>query len=913
MYGWGLPQGRKTLARRATAGFCALAVGLFGSVVVAPAEAQPTAVSSTAADNSPAKRAKATGKRVEVLEKRTETEQTFANPDGTFTLEQANIPVRVKRGDQWADIDTTLAKSADGRVRPKATALDLTFSGGGTDPLIVMKSDGHELALSWPGTLPQPVVDADNVTYPNVFPDVDLKITAFADSYSEVLIVKTPAAARLPQLQNLDLGMKAPGLTVAKSKGGVIEARDHLGKLVFSGSQPIMWDSRGTATAPTDDDRTEAPLEGDKVVQLPAAVSKDALTISPAPALLNDAATRYPLHIDPTFNSAQSGRAMMNEHYPTTPSWNWEGPEGVGYQSFEPWSRKRLIYKMGISGLAGAHITSAIFSAYETWAASCTPKAVEVWKVAAINTEVNWSNGSGSNVWLKKLASATDAVGRDECTPNGKWLEFNVLTAVAEQAAARSGWVHLGVRATNEADSLAWKRFHKAVKLTIGYNWIPQVSGMRTTDPTSGCATDYQNPARLNQTSPVPHVKILDSDLQPSSAGFEFWYNGGGAAAQRLTSVTKVSGSTIDFTPQADVAPLDTNRLIGWRVRAWDGVDYSAWSPFCWFIIDTSKPAAPDVTITSGEDKIYSLGETVSVKIVATAVDQNYFRYTIDSEEPTSANIPVNPGTFTFTATKTGPTVIRAWAYDRSNNRSALYGEAVAKVQTGAAAGIWRMDEGSGITTADSSTFGRRLNLATTATWASGDRWDPSATNQDWSVALTGGATLGSPASDIVDTSRSFSASVRVKLGNTPGRQIALSEDRAGTSGFMLGVQSQDLSDPGDPKAVWSFSIPNPNGSGELSVLSQPTPYLAGDWVYLTGIYDSGEHTLTLYVGEDAVATTADIPPTTDAPGLLRVGTGTVAGVARPIDGQVDDVRIYPGPIDNAAVYTDLYDSAPTN
>ncbi|TCC44624.1 LamG domain-containing protein [Kribbella capetownensis] len=877
-----------------------------------PAEAHPAAVNAAAAD-SPAKRAKATGKRVEVPEKRTETEQTFANPDGTFTLEQTNIPARVKRGNEWVDIDTTLERSADGRVRPKATALDMTFSGGGTGPLIVMNAGNRKLALGWPGPLPAPVVAGDNVTYPGVFPDVDLKITALADSYTEVLVVKTPVAARLPQLQALDLKIDAPGLTVAKAPGGVIEAKDNLGKVVFSGAQPVMWDSRGRAAAPTDDDRSEAPLEGDKVAQLPVKVTRNSLTMSPAPALVNDAATKYPLHIDPTFNAGQSGRAMMNEHYPTTASWNWAGPEGVGYQSFEPWSRKRLIYKMGLSGLAGTHILTAKFSAKETWAASCDKKEVQAWKVAAINTEVDWSNGSGSNVWLKKLASVTDAVGRDECTPGGKLLEFDVLTAVAEQAAARSAWVHLGLRAASETDSMAWKRFDKVVTLVITFNRLPVVSAMRTTDPTMGCSTDYQNPARVNQTSPVPHVKILDGDQLPASAGFEFWYNGQQAATQRLTSVTKVATSTVDFTPQGDVAPLLPNKLIGWRVRAWDGVDYSAWSPMCWFTIDTSKPAPPEVTILSGDDKIYSLGEQISVKIGATAVDQNYFRYTIDTEEPTSPNIPVSPGTFTFTATRTGPTVIRAWAYDRVGNRSVDYGEAVVKVKTGDPVGIWRMDEGSGITTADSSGHGRRLNLATTATWAQGDRWDPSVPNQDWSVGLTGGATMGSPASDIVDTSRSFSASVRVKLGNTPGRQIALSEDRAGTSGFTLGVLSQNLSDPGDPKAVWSFSIANPKGSGDISVVSPPTSYLAGDWVYLTGVYDSGEHTLTLFVGEEAVAAKSDVAPTADAPGLLRVGTGMVAGVASPIDGQADDVRMYAGPIDDAAVYKDLYDSAPTN
>jgi hypothetical protein len=125
---------------------------------------------------------------------------------------------------------------------------------------------------------------------------------------------------------------------------------------------------------------------------------------------------------------------------------------------------------------------------------------------------------------------------------------------------------------------------------------------------------------------------------------------------------------------------------------------------------------------------------------------------------------------------------------------------------------------------------------------------------------------------------------------------------------------SQDLSDPLDPKAVWAFTMPNPDGPGELTVTSDPTGYQAGDWVYLTGIYDSGAHSLTLFVNiEDGLYTTSNLPPTKDSAGAVRVGTGTSANVAYPINGQIDDVRIYPGPIDNDAIKFDFAHSSPTS
>ncbi|MEV4924333.1 hypothetical protein [Streptomyces roseoverticillatus] len=41
--------------------------------------------------------AQETGQRVEVVEQQTETEEVFANPDGTFTAEQTAQPQRVKQ------------------------------------------------------------------------------------------------------------------------------------------------------------------------------------------------------------------------------------------------------------------------------------------------------------------------------------------------------------------------------------------------------------------------------------------------------------------------------------------------------------------------------------------------------------------------------------------------------------------------------------------------------------------------------------------------------------------------------------------------------------------------------------------------------------------------------------------------
>lgn len=76
--------------------------------------------------------AQRTGKKVEILSKRTETETTFANPQGTLTTELSSGPIRVKKGDSLVPIDTAL-EVTDVGISPKAAPGEITMSNGGAE------------------------------------------------------------------------------------------------------------------------------------------------------------------------------------------------------------------------------------------------------------------------------------------------------------------------------------------------------------------------------------------------------------------------------------------------------------------------------------------------------------------------------------------------------------------------------------------------------------------------------------------------------------------------------------------------------------------------------------------------------------------------------------------------------------
>ncbi|MEV0037412.1 hypothetical protein [Streptomyces sp. NPDC050804] len=68
---------------------------------------------------------------------RTEYTQTFANPDGSYTLKQATSPQRAKDASgAWHDLDTTLVRRADGTVGPRYAAVDVSFSAGGAKDMV---------------------------------------------------------------------------------------------------------------------------------------------------------------------------------------------------------------------------------------------------------------------------------------------------------------------------------------------------------------------------------------------------------------------------------------------------------------------------------------------------------------------------------------------------------------------------------------------------------------------------------------------------------------------------------------------------------------------------------------------------------------------------------------------------------
>lgn len=201
-----------------------------------------------AADRVASARARATRKPVPVASLTTETSDTVAMPDGSFTTTSHVLPVRVKTRHGWRAVSAALVRVADGRFATAATPSGLSLSGGGKTPLVTLASPaGGRLGFTFGVKLPAPRVSGPAATYRDVFPGTDLIVTATTTGAVTITLeARTPAGER-EMLRQLGMRISSRGLKVAAS-GGNISATGTAGQLEFSGSAPVLWTAPASVT-----------------------------------------------------------------------------------------------------------------------------------------------------------------------------------------------------------------------------------------------------------------------------------------------------------------------------------------------------------------------------------------------------------------------------------------------------------------------------------------------------------------------------------------------------------------------------------------------------------------------------------------------------------------------------------------
>ncbi|MFD9219521.1 VCBS repeat-containing protein [Streptomyces sp. NPDC060064] len=581
---------------------------------VAPKTPDEAAALAEAADS---------GKPVEVISRRTETSQTFANPTGTFTESRYTLAQWTRQGNKLVDIDTTLAPATDGTVSPKATTVDVTFSGGGTGALATVVRDGRTMSLSWPTALSKPHLDADTATYPEVLPGVDLKLRAVDSGFSQLLVVKSAEAAANPALKAVGFKLATDGLEVSADGHGNLRAVNPAGQEVFTAPTPRMWDSttaapvpqaarsvQSLAAGPPPNDEFE-PGHGARQAAMPLDVAAHQITLTPDQSLLTGKDTTYPVYIDPAVSGGREAWAIAYKKYPNTSYLNgagWGGPgettstARVGYEN-ETNGLARSFFRMDTNNLWNTkkQVIASTFRIKNTWSWSCTDRTVETWLTNPISSSTTWNSQNNSSMWARKLDQSTESKGWSSSCPAGN-LAYDVTSAAKEAATKKWPNMTLGMRASNESDVFAWKKFDaKSAVLSTEYNTLPNTPSNLDTIPSTRNSTGCGNAApvgKIGNTDVYLTAKVSDPDGGTVKAQFQLWAGEGTASVGILNQTIAATSGTVAKlkVPKATLTQYvpNANGRFSWKVRVQDAKASSDWYPStsCRFDYDATRPSS---------------------------------------------------------------------------------------------------------------------------------------------------------------------------------------------------------------------------------------------------------------------------------------------------------------------------------
>lgn len=666
-----------------------------------------------------------TGKDVLVETATTATSLTWALPSGQLRAQIHAVPQRAKDATgTWVAIDTKLTRTTDDpsglNIRPANAPVPVRFSGGSgqaesgasakpsspTETVLAeVDIDGHTISYTWPGPLPEPVLDGPRALYPEVLAGADLLIVAREEGgFGQLLIVKNRAPATIKAASTLSYGLRSKTAVFHRDKttGGVLALDPGSGREISSIPSPFAWDSAGrqpgspdatprTAVATTSDVLNLSGLSGAEPgarhAPIPTRLDGDGTgntrlhLDTAATGLLTRDDVLFPIFLDPELTSATQAWATVYKKNPNTNTWNGTNFNSgtsdarVGYEQ-DTGHTTRSFWRMGYrTDLKGANISSATFKVLNNHSWSCTAREMQLWHTGAISSGTTW-NKQPSWTTLQQRKSFAHGYS-SSCADD--YVSFDVKDAA--QKGADGGWASItfGMRATSESDTQTWRKFKAtSAELAVVYNRPPKEPTNGTTTPGGACTPGPGAGTTIAKTNLVLSAVGSDPDNNLRGLRFRFWKDG--TAAPAGTLVTALSNGKASLTIPSTT--LEDQTTYSWDVRSEDSAGaVSTYFPPgnepCRLTVDATAPPAPDVTSPVFLEATPDGTTWATVKlggtgpITFTAEGATRFTYSFEGIDP--IEVTATDGTATVPDLKprhAGPTTVEVYSIDAVGNRS---------------------------------------------------------------------------------------------------------------------------------------------------------------------------------------------------------------------------------------------------
>ncbi|MFI7239024.1 DNRLRE domain-containing protein [Streptomyces cyaneofuscatus] len=610
--------------------------------------------------------ARLSGHRVEALSERTETSTTWVNKNGMLTTELSASPVRFQRAGGWSDVDVSLRAAGQG-AEPAAHPYGLQLGGKpakSASPLVALGS-GERIALRWKGSLPKPELTGARALFADAKPGVDVSVTATRTGFEQsVVIKKRPGASGFSYALPLDVS----GLTVKKQDDG---------SLLFSDKKRKQW---AVMSAPFMADATVDPVTGEPTRRIPVGMKLTGkgetteLVFAPDAKFLADPDTKFPLTMGTALavqsKTTQSlvrqgtrGERAVGSQFPL-------GNSGTKSEDGRKQTAQSFL-TLDTAALAGTKVSSAKLDLWNSAAALKNKSKDRRWEVWSADGVAADAAGGWDKRPEPKTKQATSKPGNEPGQHSA-----DVTDLVQDWAKAKKPTGTVALRAADESAASGWQELNSASaaedtpQLTVTYAAAPNVGSLREAGPPF---YQYSGTYLVNTLTPTLRDVLSDRDGDKVRAAFKIEETNGTRVGNLIDSAFVASGQAASVTVPAGL--LANGKAYKFQTQTYDGKEYSNWSEWRPFTVDTASPSAPaSITSTDYPANAWVKGEGQAGDFTVTppASDHQWLEWALDGVNWTKVETggAATAKKISVTPPRNGTHTLQVRTVDKADNKS---------------------------------------------------------------------------------------------------------------------------------------------------------------------------------------------------------------------------------------------------
>ncbi|MFJ6655831.1 LamG domain-containing protein [Streptomyces sp. NPDC091377] len=697
-------------------------------------------------------------------------------------------------------------------------------------------------------------------------------------------------------------------------------------------------------------DPLSGPGAGDESAVMDVDVSPSKVTVTPDSGLIaGTTSAELPLYIDPSVELNESERTVLSSDGDSF--YDFSGGENgmsvgrcgsaviggyIYYCTTGSAYTNRMYFEFTPGRLKGKHILDARFEVTETWSFSCDARWVDLERTDGISSSTKWPGPGGpksDNSW-DQMGDRNVSAGRGGlCSPsqprsaiafrdNPDEPDENLTPTVKAFADGKFSTLTLMLKAKDESDPVAWKRFDDDAVIVVDYVGKPATPteyGLEA-GTTRICSKSSSAPAMWSYTRPnlaaTPQTAAggesgaslrvyFDLDVKNADGT---WSDAPEPASGSESPTTGYAGDGVDQNKTWSATLTDHKQ---YRYRAVTRSYYdkgaskltSGWTPYCYFTVDSTRPKPPSITFST----VYGAclpgnctpagGPNVPGKVTFGPApgDTNVaYRYKLSTDKAWSDWKSGATVTETITPVDSGTMALSVQAKDAAERAGGENAVRFLVKESDGPVGAWTFNEASGAAVdvsapeaayRDDATIsgGTRVN-----TGRRGVVTENGVTGEDKALRLSGQSYAATPGK-VLETQASYTVAAWARLDATGTTQTVVSQDGTQSSPFFLGYCA-DVN-------RWCLRLSDADtattaiDNQRVASTDAPQPKV---WTHLAGVVDTGAKTLTLYVngaeqGKDSLTTGAWA-----SGGGLQIGRAkSKSAYSGHFAGDVDEVSVW--------------------